>query len=132
MSVKEMRLLLYGHLAVRTMTVSTQAGKEGITHAVMAQSGPATHIIRLARARAAHMGMITEVGGNVLTGVMRVVCRVARVTADNVVAPVALRHEQGTDREAKEVAPLGFEEYVAHLQVMDPTRDNEGPSGRDS
>ncbi len=66
------------------------------------------------------MGMITEVGGNVLllTGVMRVVCRVARVTADNVVgAPVALRHEQGTDREAKEVVgpPLAFEEYVAHL-----------------
>ncbi len=41
---------------------------------------------------------------------MRVVCRVARVTADNVVAPVALRHEQGTDREGKEVAPLAFEE----------------------
>ena len=75
------------------------------------------------------MGMITEVRGNVLTGVMRVVCRVARETADYVVAPVALRHEQGTDREAKEVAPLAFEEYVAHLQVMDPTRDNEGPSG---
>ena len=60
MSVEEMRLLLYGHLAVRTMTVSIQAGKDGITHAVMAQSGPATHFIRLARARAAHMGMITE------------------------------------------------------------------------
>jgi len=100
MSVEEMRLLHNGHLAIRTTTVSMQAGKDSVTHAVMAQCGPATHIIRLARARTAHMGMITEVGGNVLTGIMRVVCRVAREAADNVVAPVALRHKQGANREA--------------------------------
>ncbi len=72
MSMEEMGLLLHDCLVALTMAVSNQAGKDGIARVVAAQSGLATHVVRLASAGTAHqMGMITELGGNVLTGVTR-------------------------------------------------------------